>query len=163
MMRLAVMYFDLTCPVTGHHWKEPGFVFFAPSHQQFTDNDKISPEPPLFQSQLSQLLLSGEVLQSLRHLGGIQCLSCTELEQYYDFTNDEWRVRITYLDLLMILCLKQPKPLILLFTARIDFWLMLNLMSTRTLKSYLQSFFPAEWAPQCTVFCLWSGIILNVY
>lgn len=57
----------VSCLVTGHHWKQLGSIFFAPSLQVFTDFDKITPDPPLLQaeqSQLSQPLLPGEVLQS---------------------------------------------------------------------------------------------------
>jgi len=62
-----------SCPVTGHHWKAPGSVVLAPSLQVFIYIDKIPPEPSLLQaeeSQLSHLLLIGDILQSLNHLYG---------------------------------------------------------------------------------------------
>lgn len=34
-MELHVFVFIASCPVNGHHGKEPGFVFYAPSHQLF--------------------------------------------------------------------------------------------------------------------------------
>jgi len=60
-------------PVTAHRGKEPGSVFFAPSLQVFVQIKKIPPEPSLpqaEQSQLSQPLLTEEMLQSLNHLHG---------------------------------------------------------------------------------------------
>jgi len=40
--------------VTGHHWKEPGSGFFAPSLQLFMDIYKILPEPSLLQAEQPQ-------------------------------------------------------------------------------------------------------------
>ena len=60
-------------PVTGHHWKEPGSILFAPSLEIFIYIGKI-PLCLLFsrlkQSQLSQSFLMWELLQSFHHLGG---------------------------------------------------------------------------------------------
>lgn len=39
---------------TGHHWKEPGSNFFAPSLQVIIHIDKILPEPSVLQSEKSQ-------------------------------------------------------------------------------------------------------------
>ena len=53
-------------------------MFFASTLQVFVHIDNILPEPPLHQpecSQISQALLTGEVLQILDLLGGLVLLS----------------------------------------------------------------------------------------
>jgi len=60
-------------PLTGHHWKKPGCVLFAPSLQVFIGIDEIHFEIPFLQdeqSRLSQPLLIGKMLQALHHLCG---------------------------------------------------------------------------------------------
>ena len=64
---------NISSPGTGHYWKEPGSDFFAPSLQEFVYIDGIFPEPPLLwaeQSQHSQPVLTGDMLQSLGLLSG---------------------------------------------------------------------------------------------
>lgn len=57
-------------PVTGHHCKKPGSVFFALSHQVFTNIDKT--KPSLLQAeQLSQPVLIQEVLLPTDYLHGL--------------------------------------------------------------------------------------------
>jgi len=56
----------VTCPGTGHHWKESGCVFCLPFLHIFV-SEWEPPEPPLLQAVLSehsQLFLTGEVLES---------------------------------------------------------------------------------------------------
>jgi len=67
----------VSCPVTGHHWVEPGSTIFAPSLQVCLHMDEVHapclPEPSLLQagqSQVSQPFLTGDSLQSLNRLGG---------------------------------------------------------------------------------------------
>lgn len=74
-MESPVLQFVLiaSCPLTGHHGKDPGSIFFAPSLQVVAHIDEIPPEFPFLQaeqSHSSQPLLTGEVLQSPDHLGG---------------------------------------------------------------------------------------------
>ena len=60
-------------PATGYHWKEPGSVLMAPSLQVLLCSEKTHPELSLLQaeqSQLSQPLLIGEMLQSVHHHSG---------------------------------------------------------------------------------------------
>lgn len=64
-----------SCPVTGHHWKEPGSTFFTPFNCKECGIPSgiytvwsYPPEPSLLhaeQSHLSQPSVTGEVLQSL--------------------------------------------------------------------------------------------------
>ena len=59
-------------PVTGHQWKEPGSILFAPSLQEFMYTNKV-PLNLLFSrlnSRSSLSLSSPKMLQSLHHLGG---------------------------------------------------------------------------------------------
>jgi len=68
-------------PVTGHHRKEPGSIFFTPSIQVFIYIDEILPELSLLepkQSQLSQCFLIGEMLQPIHHLWTLSS-SCISL------------------------------------------------------------------------------------
>lgn len=56
--------------ITGHQWEEPGTVFFKLSLQIFIYIGKIPPEPAFLQvkqSQVSQILLLWEMLQSLNN------------------------------------------------------------------------------------------------
>jgi len=62
-----------TCPGTGHHWAEPGSELFVPCLQVSMDTDENSPKPLLLQdeqTQLCQLLLTAELLQSFHYLDG---------------------------------------------------------------------------------------------
>jgi len=64
---------NASCSGTGHHWKQIGSFFFVLSVQLFINSDEILPEPPVVQaeqSQIPQTLQTGEVLQTLDHLGG---------------------------------------------------------------------------------------------
>lgn len=99
-------------------------TWIAPSPQIFMNIDEFSPEPPLLQAQqtqLSQPLLTREVLQSLQHLDVplLDCLQCVILLLNWgaknwtqcstcSFTSLEYRGRITSLDLLAMPCLTQP-------------------------------------------------------
>ena len=59
-----------SCPATGHHWKEPGSILFAPFLPSLLYIDKITPQTSLLQaeqSQLSQPFLRSEMFQSLHH------------------------------------------------------------------------------------------------
>jgi len=42
-------------PVTGHHWKQPGCILFAPSFRVFIYADEIPPDPSLLQAEQSLL------------------------------------------------------------------------------------------------------------
>ena len=63
-------------PVTGHHWKEPGSVLFAPSLQVFMYIDKIS---------LSRLFSE---LNSPRSLGPFSCEMPQSLQHLYGPLSD---------------------------------------------------------------------------
>jgi len=57
--------------VTGHHWKEPGPIHLAPTHQIFIGIDKIPSQSYLLQAeqpQVSQPFLLREMLQVPHHL-----------------------------------------------------------------------------------------------
>ena len=63
----------VSCPVTGHYWKDPGSILFLPFFQIFIYIDKIPVEPSFLQakqSQLFQLFLIREMLESLNYLCG---------------------------------------------------------------------------------------------
>lgn len=82
-----------SCPGTGHHWKEPGSVFFAPSLQVFIDVDEIPLKPPLHQAEWSQLyqpLLSGEMFQSFH------CLDGSTLDSFQYVHGTYWGPRTEY-------------------------------------------------------------------
>ena len=92
MFRWKLPCFNL-CPlslsVTGHHWKQPYCILFAPTLQVLKYIDKIhthisTAEPSLLkakQSQLSQLPLEGEMLQSHTHFCGpsVDSLQCVHV------------------------------------------------------------------------------------
>jgi len=54
-------------PITGHHWKKPGPILFAPLFQMFIDIKKITLSL-LFSG--SQSFLKGQMLQSLNEFSG---------------------------------------------------------------------------------------------
>jgi len=128
--------------VTGHHWKEPGSVCFTPSLQVFIYIDKIPTEPSLLQAeqfQLSQPFLIGEMLQTLIHLcdpsldshqyiNASLVLGSPELDKHSrcGLTSAEQRGRITSLNLVATLCLKQLRIPFASFAARAHCWLVLN-------------------------------------
>lgn len=55
-------------PVTGHHWEEPGHIFFVPSFQVYFD--EIPPEPSYLQAKQPHPLVIGDLLQTLNHFHG---------------------------------------------------------------------------------------------
>lgn len=58
-----------SCPITGHHCKEPGLIFFKSSLQIYTHINRISPS--LLQDNVSASLASlGKMLWCLNHLKG---------------------------------------------------------------------------------------------
>jgi len=56
-------------PVTGHHWEEPGSVFFSPSHQVSIYTEKI----PLEHSLFSDFSPIWQMLQVLNHRSSLSC------------------------------------------------------------------------------------------
>lgn len=68
-----------SCLGIGHHWKEPGFVIFAPSLTSGIYGWSPLPKPPLLKAQwfqLSQSFPKEEILPSLHRLHGsiLDCL-----------------------------------------------------------------------------------------
>ena len=57
---------------------------------------------------------------------------------------------ITSLSLRVTLLLMQPRRQLAFFATRAHFWLMFNRLSTRTLRSFLQSCFSDSQPPACT-------------
>lgn len=137
--------FFLSCPVTGHHWKEPVFVLFAPSLQMFIYIDEI-PWNLLQakQSEFSQLFLFCEVLQSLPY-------SCGALLNSQQYASGP-RKGCSYTDVAPPLLDKGedhlPRPVgnilpdiaqdipVTFFAAREHFWLMFSLVVTRTSRCF---------------------------
>lgn len=65
-----------SCPVTGHHGEEPGFMFFTTSLQIIADTYEISLRFLCAeQSQASRSITMSEMLQSLHHLS-VPLLDC---------------------------------------------------------------------------------------
>ena len=132
------------CPIASG----PVSVFFAPYLQVFICLGEIPADLYFLQakqSQLSQPFLL-EVLQFLKHLPGpfiglspvYPCLSpgSPELDTILQVWPHQQRGRIPSFDLLMILCLMQPRVLSDCFAARAHCWIVFNLVSTRTPKTF---------------------------
>lgn len=60
-----------SCPVTGHHWKDLGCIFFIPFHQVFTHIDKIHPRLLFCRLDRHSFLSMCQMLWSLNHLYGL--------------------------------------------------------------------------------------------
>lgn len=121
-----------SCPVIGHHWKEPGSVFFM-SSLQLSIRCSDPHEPLLLQAEWSQpesphilsLSSKGRCSSLLIVLMSLHCtlLSISTSLMYWGIQNwtqySGWgltcaqqRGRMSPLDLLMILCLMQPTALL---------------------------------------------------
>lgn len=59
-----------TCPVTGHHWKEPGTILLAPTLEIFICINEIPSHPSLPTLNRPSSLITGEMLQTPNHLCG---------------------------------------------------------------------------------------------
>lgn len=64
------------CPVSGHHWKELGSIFFIPFHQVFIHIDKILPRLLFSRLNRHSFLSVLQMFWSLNHRFGLSSDSC---------------------------------------------------------------------------------------
>ena len=137
-----------SCPVTEHHWEEPGSIFFIHTLQVFINTDKTP--LGLLSSRLSSSSYrspsSCQLLQSLNHLFGpaldwLQYVYSSLILRSPDLdpelqvclTSAEQRGRIISFKWLATSLLVQPRLLLSFFLARAHCWLMVNFLSTTML------------------------------
>lgn len=135
-----------SCPVTGHLWREPGSVLLHPPFRYFSTFDEI-PRKLCFlhakQSLLSQSFLRTEMPQSL-HLPShfLDSLQHVHIHLYWTghstlgVATAVLKGRIISLNSLATLCLVQPRVTGLLCSEETHWWLVFNLDSTRTPRSF---------------------------
>jgi len=131
------------CPIPTDHWKEVGHVSLTPTLKIFININKITSESFLKAelAQFAQPFLIGQMFQaSLWHSTGLSlgypCLFCTrESGTVYSTSVEAWPGHIRGCVLATHLLMHPRNPLAILATWA-HCWLMANLSSTRTPRSF---------------------------